>query len=142
MSEQIIEVLEYLGEKLGIAIDWTTENIMPYLEELLKRYTTMRIVSSGMLIALSAIFCVVVIAIYKIMSKGYKKTKTNKKDTLFFEYYYNGLELTYTGAFAVVVTVVLCIASIVILCCNISSLLEWIFIPEVPFVKEIADLIK
>ena len=77
MSEQIIEVLEYLGGKFGIAIDWTTENIMPYLEELLKRYATMRVVSSGMLIALSAIFCIVAIATYKIMSKGYKKTKTN-----------------------------------------------------------------
>lgn len=142
MSEQIIEVLEYLGGKFGIAIDWTTENIMPYLEELLKRYATMRVVSLGMLIALSAIFCIVVIAIYKIVSKGYKETKTNQKDTLFFEYYSDGLGTTFVGAFAVAVAVVLCIASIVIFCCNITNLLEWIFIPEVPFVKEIADLIK
>ena len=142
MSEQIIEVLEYLGGKFGIAIDWTTENIMPYLEELLKRYATMRVVSLGMLIALSAIFCIVAIAIYKIMSKGHKETKTNKKDTLFFEYYSDGLEITLVGAFAVFVVVVLCIASIGIFCYNITNLLEWIFIPEVPFVKEIADLIK
>lgn len=142
MSEQIIEVLEYLGGKFGIAIDWTTENIMPYLEELLKRYATMRVVSLGMLIALSAIFCIVAIAIYKIMSKGYKETKTNKKDTLFFEYYSDGLGITLVGAFAVFVVVVLCIASIGIFCYNITNLLEWIFIPEVPFVKEIADLIK
>ena len=68
--------------------------------------------------------------------------KTNKKDTLFFEYYYNDLELTYTGVFAVIVIIVLGIASIGIFCWNITNLLEWIFIPEIPFVKEIADLIK
>ena len=31
MSQQIIEVLDYLFEKFGIAIDWTSENIMPYI---------------------------------------------------------------------------------------------------------------
>ena len=27
MSQEIIAVLEYIGEKLGIAIDWTAENV-------------------------------------------------------------------------------------------------------------------
>lgn len=31
MSQQIIEVLKYFGDKLGVAIDWTTENIMSYI---------------------------------------------------------------------------------------------------------------
>ena len=33
-SEQIIEVLNALCEKFGIAIDWTAENVMPYLTDL------------------------------------------------------------------------------------------------------------
>ena len=142
MSEQIIEVLEYLGGKFGIAIDWTTENIMPYVEELFKRYTTLRVVSLGMLIAVSAIFCIVVIAICKIMLKEYKETKANEKDTLFFEYYSDGVKSTLKGDAVFAVIFFLCIASIVIFCYNADNLLEWIFIPEVPFVKEIADLIK
>ena len=29
ISQQIIEVLNALSEKVGIAIDWTSENILP-----------------------------------------------------------------------------------------------------------------
>ena len=31
VSNQIIEVLEYLCQKFGIVIDWTSESILPYL---------------------------------------------------------------------------------------------------------------
>jgi hypothetical protein len=32
MGDEIIKVLDALGDKLGIAIDWTSENILPQLE--------------------------------------------------------------------------------------------------------------
>lgn len=38
MSEEIIKVLDNLAQKFGIAIDWTSQNIMPYLEDLASRY--------------------------------------------------------------------------------------------------------
>lgn len=34
VSAQIIEVLDFLGEKFGIAFDWTSDNILPYVEQL------------------------------------------------------------------------------------------------------------
>lgn len=41
MSDEIIKVLEYLSEKVGLAIDWTSEkiasDIMPYLHEVYHR---------------------------------------------------------------------------------------------------------
>lgn len=38
VSAQIIEVLNALCEKAGIAIDWTSENILPYLQELAGKF--------------------------------------------------------------------------------------------------------
>lgn len=38
ISSEIIEVLEYLGQKFGIAIDWTAKNVQPYLEELVAKF--------------------------------------------------------------------------------------------------------
>lgn len=35
-STQLIEVFDYLGSKIGMAIDWTNQNVAPYLEELVK----------------------------------------------------------------------------------------------------------
>lgn len=37
VSNQIIEVLNALCEKFGVAIDWTGQNVMPYVQELMKK---------------------------------------------------------------------------------------------------------
>lgn len=46
MSEQIIQVLEYLSEKLGVAIDWTSANVIPQLETLMRHIITYNIANS------------------------------------------------------------------------------------------------
>ena len=38
LSNEIIKVLEYLGEKIGITIDWTSNNAIPYLEQLCGKF--------------------------------------------------------------------------------------------------------
>lgn len=45
-SKEIISILDYLGHKFGIAIDWTSENVMPYLEELCGKYINYEIYTS------------------------------------------------------------------------------------------------
>lgn len=45
-SEEIINVLDYLGQKFGIAIDWTSENVMPYLQDLAARYIKYEVFTS------------------------------------------------------------------------------------------------
>lgn len=37
MSAQIIEVLNDICDKFGIAVDWTSKNIQPYLKELMTK---------------------------------------------------------------------------------------------------------
>lgn len=34
MNEEIIKILDYIGSKFGVAIDWTDKNVTPYLQEL------------------------------------------------------------------------------------------------------------
>lgn len=36
-SDQIIQVLDALCEKFGIVINWTGENVVPYLQELMEK---------------------------------------------------------------------------------------------------------
>lgn len=38
ISNEIIQVLEYLAEKIGITIDWTNNNVFPYVEQLCKKF--------------------------------------------------------------------------------------------------------
>lgn len=45
-SQEIINVLNYLCQKFGIVIDWTSENVMPYLEDLCGRYIEYEVYTS------------------------------------------------------------------------------------------------
>lgn len=46
MSEEIIKVLDTLAEKFGIAVDWTSANVIPYLEQLCGKYVNYKIATS------------------------------------------------------------------------------------------------
>lgn len=44
MTNEIIKLLDELAKRFGVAIDWTSENVMPYLEDLFGRIITYNIV--------------------------------------------------------------------------------------------------
>ena len=46
MSEEIIKVLDALAEKFGLAVDWTSANVIPYLEQLCGKYVNYEIATS------------------------------------------------------------------------------------------------
>ena len=45
-SKEIINVLDYLCKKFGIVIDWTSKNVVPYIEDLCSRYIQYEIYTS------------------------------------------------------------------------------------------------
>ena len=53
MSEEIIKVLDELGKRFGIVIDWSNQNIVPYLQELLKRFICYQNITAGIWIIIS-----------------------------------------------------------------------------------------
>ena len=53
MSEEIIKVLDELGKRFGIVIDWSNQNIIPYLQELLKRFICYRNITACIWILIS-----------------------------------------------------------------------------------------
>lgn len=58
MSEEVIKVLDALAEKFGLAIDWTSANVLPYLQQLCGKYVTYEITTSvvWMLIGICLLF--------------------------------------------------------------------------------------
>lgn len=46
VSDQIIQVLDALCDKFGIAIDWTANNVIPQLEVLCKKFIRFEICTS------------------------------------------------------------------------------------------------
>ena len=56
MSEEVIKILDALAEKFGI--DWTSANVLPYLQQLCSKYVTYEIATSivWMLIGICLLF--------------------------------------------------------------------------------------
>lgn len=48
MADEIIKIVDDLASRLGIAIDWSSKNIIPYLKELFVKYTNYEMVTSIM----------------------------------------------------------------------------------------------
>ena len=55
LSNEIINVLEYLGRQIGITIDWTSENVMPYVEQLCEKFILWEVNTSFAWIGIMAV---------------------------------------------------------------------------------------
>jgi hypothetical protein len=67
MSNEIIKVLDHLCDKFGIAIDWSSNNVMPYLQDLMVRITKYAIYTNILWLAMSIlIISATVFALVKI----------------------------------------------------------------------------
>lgn len=73
MSEQIINVLDAICDKFGIVIDWTQENVLPYVQQLCGKYIKYEIVSSVFFacipIILTIVFACITIFAFKYVKK-------------------------------------------------------------------------
>lgn len=58
MGNEIINVVNALADKLGFAIDWTAENMLPVVQELIRRYAAYLLVDNlyGVIISVVIFF--------------------------------------------------------------------------------------
>ena len=68
-SSQFIEVLDALCEKFGIAVDWTSQNVVPYLTDLAARIITYEISTSVVWMVIAAILFLIAWKMTKNMCK-------------------------------------------------------------------------
>ena len=74
ISDQIIEVLNYLCKKIGVTIDWTADNVLPYVETLCEKFIKWEISTSWMWIgiagALLLLGLILSIILHKVLDDG------------------------------------------------------------------------
>ena len=126
MSEEIIKVLDNLGEKFGIAIDWTSQNIMPYIQELMNRYRSYFITSCAIWLILELVLLVISIVVFRGCLK--EKEKNN-----YWDWDDEGLGRL---IFLIISTSILIVA----LPITIQLLLKGIYMPEFIFITAIGGI--
>ena len=131
MSKEVIEIFDYIGEKLGIVIDWTQENIIPYLTDLLGRYVTFNIVMHAI-----GLFLGIVGAVGAIVMLTHIYFRAIRDKSIFWELDSDNEEyLSSGGVVATIISAFIGLISLVALIYNPVELLEWIFIPEFQLIE-------
>ena len=118
VSSEIIEVLDYLGEKFGIAIDWTSNNILPYLQTLIDKFIKWEISTSIVWIVIATFVIVAMIVLINL-----KEIREINEET------YGMLWIP---------IIVLIIVSFIVICIQIFDIIECNVFPE----KALYDFIK
>lgn len=144
MDNKIIEVLDYLGEKIGLAIDWSSNNVYPQVMEFLGRYQTYHIVTDILWMLLLAGVIVFFFIWRKRLADEMILVENEKNQTDHFKYYSYKDEAVMRDETAIwygVFIGVTIIAGIIFLCVT-GNLVKWIVIPEERFYYAIMRLMQ
>lgn len=121
-SSEIISVLDYLCEKLGVAVDWTSENAMPYLEDLCVKLVNYEIYTSIFSIVLWLTVIIVSIVATKKLYPVFKKG-IEEQDYCDFGW-------TVGSIFAIIGLVIINFASICVIEQQIMDIIKCATFPE------------
>lgn len=99
VSDEIIKVIDVLAKRIGIAIDWTSENVVPYLETLCSKYVNYEITTSVIWIVIGLCFIPVFLYLYKKLEKNKNFGIGSYDDHM-------GRYLAYVGVFLILFAIV------------------------------------
>lgn len=97
MSNEVIKVLDAFSQKFGIAVNWTSENIMPYLQQLGDKCVRYKIATSVVWLLFGIVCLILVKPLFKKGSYYFNKVRKEKMDAVSEEFY----SMLYTGAYAI-----------------------------------------
>ena len=128
MSQEIIKVLDNLAQKFGIAIDWTSQNILPYLQDLMSRYISLQNAYAVTWIVISTI---ILIISFIIMFKSINKIKKDSKQIKF----YDVLDDSPSAFWGIICSSFFILIFLIVILCNIFGLFQNIFTPEITILE-------
>ena len=130
MSEEVIKIFDYIGEKLGVAIDYTQDNIYPYLEDLWHRYITYEIIKNSIGCTVAIILILISLFIAKKMWISYKEIQNGSVKNNFFFYSNWRPEMTDISIILSILIPAIIVVCIAIIIMSLTCILEWALIPE------------
>lgn len=130
MSDEIIKVLNNLGEKFGMTIDWTSQNVMPYLQDLMNRFIGLQNAKAIVWMVISLIVLIVLIIIIVKTIKHIKKLFKEKYDYGDRVFWYSLVWMF--GGFLIIVF-------LAVLFGNLFGLFQNIYTPEITLLEYITN---
>lgn len=132
MTDEIIKLLDELAKRFGVAIDWTSENVMPYLLDLYERFIDYRLVVNLIPIIACVILTTLTIEFFIKVNKDLKGEKETLWVTRVKEWHGSYYYMTKSGLCEVLeyLLPLVCVALLIFSVCAVGNILELIFVPE------------
>lgn len=127
VSNQIIEVLNEICNKFGLAIDWTSKNVQPYLQELIAKCVAYKFATSIMRLIFGILVCTIGGVLAKMAVGSWKKY--NEEGPISDYEMYCAIQGIASG--------ILLTVGIVMVVCNITTMIACKTFPE----KVVLDMI-
>lgn len=134
ISEQIIQVMDALCEKLGIAINWTAENAIPYLEILCGKLITYEIGTSIAWIVIMALMSIGSIIATKKLAPIFKRGLEEQGNW--------DCDWTIGTTIAIIGLIILNIVSIAVVITQIMDIVKCATFPEMYVVEYVSKLLN
>ena len=135
VSEQIIQVLDKLCEKFGLAIDWTSGNVIPYLTTLCGKLVSYEIWTSVFWLVFMTVLTVASIIATKKLAPIFKEGV--EKDR---EYYDFGWQVG--TVFAIIGLIALYITIIFVIVTQITDIIKCTTFPEMYIFEYVQSIIN
>jgi hypothetical protein len=136
VSEQIIQVINALCEKFGIAINWTSENVLPYVELLCRKLVTYEIWTSIAWTIFAIVMIVASVMFYKKMKVIYNK----KSKEATFSWETSDWEIGFILSIGAVI--VSAIIGSLMIACQILDIIKCLTFPEMYVFEYVSRLIQ
>ena len=127
MNKEILEALNQLTDKFGIAVDWSSQNVLPYLRELMGRLVRYEIITSAVWLILGALF--VLSAIWWLKFIKYAR-KRYKEEGVFSNW-------DFAATAATIAMIIVVTLGIIIVICQINNIIQCAILPEAVILKYI-----
>lgn len=70
LSTEVIKILDALCQKFGLVIDWTTTNIVPYMETLCGKIINYEIATSIVCMIIGVAVCIICLILFSLVHKN------------------------------------------------------------------------
>ena len=138
VSEQVIKVLDAVCDKFGIAIDWTSNNVIPYIQQLGNKIIIYDIYNSIMWLVIGSVIPLTVAILIK---KFLNKKKLEAKETI-NDYYYTDGSLDEGAWCCYAMIIILIIIAIILTASNIQDIIQDVVFPEKTIIEFITQYTK
>ena len=141
MSEEILKVIDELAKRFGVAIDWTSENVMPQVTEMAERFVSYRIAVHSAGVAIGIALLIASVMGIRWMRKDFEEVKKTKKDGFFYESFSWGIVCTGWAPTAIIILIIAILLGGIAFFDNVFDVIKLVTIPEL-YIVEYLELLR